>query len=305
MAKLTVRAIEAAKPRAKPYKLTVDTGLHLRVATNGEKRWLVKYVVDGKQREARLPKPYGNGGEGFMGLADAAAENARIQSLARSGIDFQQQAADALAKERQAAEQLRTTLLPFSEMFEEWLKTGVARKDGNAELRRSFAKDVIPVIGGKPVKDMTEHDLRKVLVSIVARGRNRMAVRVYRDLVQVFTWAEKRKPWRELLIEQNPAELLDIEKIVAPSYNINDERERVLSPDELRELQGIFRRMHEVRQSAKDSFNHWRRSRGPSRGSHDKNRTAGVSNSRRYFSRLPAASWFSTVAPSQTLEGSS
>ena len=53
------------------------------------------------------------------------------------------------------------------------------------------------------------------------------------------------------------------------------------------------------------AFNHWRRSSGPSRGSQDRNRTAGVSNSMRYFSRLPAASWFSTVAPSQTLEGSS
>jgi len=252
MAKLTVRAIEAARPRATPYKLTVDTGLYIRVAANGEKRWLVKYVVDGKQREARLPKPYGSGGEGFMGLADATAENARIQSLARSGLDFQQQAADALAKERQAAEQLRATLLPFADMFEAWLATGVRRTDNNAELRRSFQKDVIPAVGNKPVKDLTEHDLRKVLAAIVQRGRNRMAVRVYRDLVQLFTWAEKRKPWRELLIEQNPAELLEIEKIVAPDYDINDERERVLSPDELRELQCIFHDMHEARKNAKD-----------------------------------------------------
>ncbi|MGH8819991.1 MAG: Arm DNA-binding domain-containing protein, partial [Rhodoferax sp.] len=60
MAKLTVRAIETSRPRAKPYKLTVDTGLYVRVAVNGEKRWIIKYVVDGKQRESRLAKPYGN-----------------------------------------------------------------------------------------------------------------------------------------------------------------------------------------------------------------------------------------------------
>ena len=137
-------------------------------------------------------------------------------------------------------------------MFEAWLATGVRRTDNNAELRRSFQKDVIPAVGNKPVKDLTEHDLRKVLAAIVQRGRNRMAVRVYRDLVQLFTWAEKRKPWRELLIEQNPAELLEIEKIVAPDYDINDERERVLSPDELRELQCIFHDMHEARKNAKD-----------------------------------------------------
>ncbi|MFZ3120359.1 MAG: Arm DNA-binding domain-containing protein, partial [Variovorax sp.] len=78
-----------------PYKLTVDTGLYIRVPISGDKRWIVKYVIDGKQREARLPKPYGNSGEGFMTLSAATAENARIQALARDGIDFQVQAAEA------------------------------------------------------------------------------------------------------------------------------------------------------------------------------------------------------------------
>lgn len=86
MAKLTVRALDAAKPKAKPYKLTADKGLYLRVATDGEKRWLVKYTVDGKQREARLKalrqrcRPHA--------LAEAVAENVRIQSMAREGLDF-------------------------------------------------------------------------------------------------------------------------------------------------------------------------------------------------------------------------
>lgn len=252
MAKLTARAIEAAKPRATPYKITVDTGLYIRVAANGEKRWIVKYMVNGKQREARLPKPYGPSGEGLMGLADTTAENARIQSLARAGVDFQEQAAEARAKAREAAEQRTATLLPFASMFEAWLEIGVLRKDGNAELRRSFAKDVLPAIGKKPVKNITEHDLRRVLAAVVTRGRNRMAVRVYRDLVQLFAWAEKRKPWRPLLIEQNPAALLDIKRVVAPGYDISDERDRVLSPDELRELQHIFRDMQQTRQSAQD-----------------------------------------------------
>lgn len=251
MAKLTSKTIEAAKPRSTPYKFAVDTGLHVRVAVNGEKRWVVKYAVHGKQIEARLPKPFGHG-QGFMGLAAASAENARIQSLARAGVDFRQQAADALSKERQEEERLRATLLPFSDMFEAWLENGVRRADDNAELRRAFGKDVLPVIGNKPVKHLTEDDLRGLLIAIVARGRNRMAVRVFRDLVQLFTWAEKRRPWRELLIDQNPAALLEIEKIVSPTYDINDERERVLSPDELRELENVFRHAHEARQAAKD-----------------------------------------------------
>ncbi|VTU16562.1 Prophage CP4-57 integrase [Variovorax sp. SRS16] len=250
MAKLTVKAIESARPKAAPYKLTVDTGLYIRVSTSGEKRWVVKYVLDGKQREARLPKPYGANGAGVMSLADAVTENQRVQSLARAGIDFQEQATEALAQARAEAEQRRlaaekerAALLPFTAMFNEWLDAGVKRKDGNDEIRRAFGKDVLPAIGGKPVKHITDADLRGALAAIVDRKRNRMAVRVYRDLVQLFGWAEKRQPWRALLIEQNPAALLNIETIVSKDYNLDDTRKRRLSPAELRELDGILRAM--------------------------------------------------------------
>ncbi len=38
---LTIKAIEAAKPKEQEYKLTIDRGLYIRVATNGVKTWLV------------------------------------------------------------------------------------------------------------------------------------------------------------------------------------------------------------------------------------------------------------------------
>lgn len=247
MATITIKALEAAtKPRAEEWKFTVEKNLYVRVAPDGARTWLVRYVIDGKQKQARLPKPYGTG-PGCMSLADAVGENQRIQSLARAGVDFQQQVIDAIEKDRAEAEQRRiaaekerATLLPFTALFEEWLAAGVKRKDGNDELRRAFGKDVLPAIGGKPVKHITWSDLDVLLRAIVARGRNRMAVRVYRDLVQLFGWAEKRQPWRALLIEQNPAALINIETIVSADYNLDDTRRRRLSPAELRELRDIL-----------------------------------------------------------------
>jgi integrase len=247
VATITIKALEAAtKPRSEEWKFTVEKNLYVRVAPDGVRTWLVRYVIDSKQKQARLPKPYGTG-PGCMTLADAVSENQRIQSLARAGVDFQQQAIDEIEKaraeadqRRAAAEKERASLLPFNTMFEEWMRDGVRRKDSNAELRRSFDKDVLPAIGDKPVKHITEHDLRALLRTIVERKRNRMAVRVYRDLVQLFGWAEKRQPWRALLIEQNPAALLEIEKIVAPTYSLDDTRKRRLSPSELRELRDIL-----------------------------------------------------------------
>lgn len=243
MARLTVRAIEAARPRAKPYKLAADTGLYIRVAISGEKRWIIKYVVDGKQREARLPKPYGSSGDGFMGLGEATSQNARIQALAREGIDFQAQAIAAKAEAAAEIERKKALNASVRQMFDAWISDGVTRKDGNAELRRSFEKDVLTAIGDKSVKEVTEHDLRALLRAMVKRGVNRMTTRVYNDLVQFFAWAEKRQPWRTLMIEGNPAELLDIDRILPIGTMANTERTRIFSPDEIRELRDIFVKM--------------------------------------------------------------
>jgi hypothetical protein len=95
---LTIKEIEAAKPNNTEYKITVDRGLYIRVATNGVKTWLVRYVVGGRQKQYRLPKPYGTTGDGFMSLVDAKALNASIQALAKSGIDYQEQEAEKLQK---------------------------------------------------------------------------------------------------------------------------------------------------------------------------------------------------------------
>ena len=78
----TIKAIDAEKPKDAEYKFTVDRGLYIRVATSGVKTWLVRYVVDGKQIQYRLPKPYGLSGDGFMSLAEAKNLNSTIQSLA-------------------------------------------------------------------------------------------------------------------------------------------------------------------------------------------------------------------------------
>ena len=78
MAKLTVREAEGLRPRGIEYKVVADRGLYLRVAPDGRKTWLVRYVVDGKQIQTRLPKPFGTSGDAYMSLAQAVAENARI-----------------------------------------------------------------------------------------------------------------------------------------------------------------------------------------------------------------------------------
>jgi integrase len=55
---------------------------------------------------------------------------------------------------------------------------------------------------------------------------------------QALSWAEKRQPWRPLLIAGNPADLITEDSITPPDYK--SERERVLSPAEIQELAQVL-----------------------------------------------------------------
>jgi integrase len=161
------------------------------------------------------------------------SEIERINAEARAKVE-----ADAALKKQIAVEELTV-----QDLFDAWLRDGVNRKDGNAELKRSFNADVLPYIGSKAIKTLTEHELRVVLRAMVKRGVNRAAVVMRNNMTQMFAWAEKRQPWRKLMADGNPMELVEIGKIINAGYDLNNQRDRILSADEIRELHTIFRCM--------------------------------------------------------------
>ncbi|MET4576757.1 tyrosine-type recombinase/integrase [Ottowia thiooxydans] len=141
------------------------------------------------------------------------------------------------------AEQERAQDLPLSAMFTAWVTDGVTRANGNADLKRAFEKDILPAVGAKPVRNITETDLREALRKVGrGRGRGRTAEVLLDNLRQLFNWAEQRQPWRGLLVECNPAELVKLDQIVNDDYD-PDPRDRVLQPAEVCELRDIFAQM--------------------------------------------------------------
>jgi integrase len=234
----TVKEIEAAKPRPSEYKLTIDRGLYIRIATSGVKTWLIRYVVDGKQRQYRLAEPFGQSGKGFMSLAEAKAKNTEIQSLARNGIDFQIQEKQVKAQKEQKADIERVQNLTFSNLYDVWIIDGVNRVDGNEQLIRTFKLHILPELGNTPLKDINDRQLTNLYKKIIASEKHRTAVVVSKSIVQILTWAEKRKPYRALLIDGNPALLADITPLLPNHYT--PERERCLSIDEIKKLQSVF-----------------------------------------------------------------
>lgn len=253
MARLTVRALESLKPKSASYKVTVDRDLYMRVAVDGTKTWLVRYVIAGRQIQVRLPRPYGsNGADGHMSLAQAVAENVRIQALAHDGIDFQLQRAELEKAAKLATSQAETLNTSFRVLFDTWLTDGVSREDGNAELRRTFDKDILPTIGDLPVREVNDGHLLELLRKVGReRGRGRTAERMLSECRQMYGWAIKRQPWRSLLTHGNPAELVELKQVVTQGYEPGI-RERTLSVDELRELRDIFLRTTEAYEESLD-----------------------------------------------------
>jgi integrase len=154
-------------------------------------------------------------------------------------VEAQRQAEAVLREEAERKAQDATV----NDLFDEWLKDGVNRSDGNAELRRCFEKDVLPRVGTMPIRLVTESDLLDVLRGQVSRGVNRTAVLTCKNIQQMFRWAEKRQPWRRLLAEGNPASLVKIKRVVAKGYDIRNIRPRWLRPRELQQLAGVFTEM--------------------------------------------------------------
>jgi len=155
---------------------------------------------------------------------------------AAASIEAQRQVEAVVREEAERKAADATT----QDLFDDWIQHGVKRGDANASLARSFEKDVLPHIGKTAVRLLTEAQLRDVLLGLVDRGVNRTAQLTCTNIQQMFRWAEKRKPWRQLLAEGNPADLLEIEKIVSQDYDLDNVRTRVVSDEELQELSRKF-----------------------------------------------------------------
>ncbi len=231
MGNLTVKQIENAKPKDKPYKLMDGDGLQLRIAVDGIKTWLVRYMLDGKERQYRLPELYGDG-DGRIGLKEAREQATHVRSLARKGIDIQIK----LDNERQAeVERLEIEVAQsktLTDLFEDWVKT-VSRKDKGKELRRSFTRDVFPIAGDLKLGSVHPEHIEEILKVVVARGSNRISVTLFADLKQMFGWAARKRAWKKLF--ENPTEEVELKEILPENY-VGAERTRALSDDEVREL---------------------------------------------------------------------
>jgi integrase len=239
--KWTVKELDAVKEEWKGDILNDSGGLSGEVRVNSGRVSIVfRYAF---KWQGKVAWHY-CGTYPTVDMAIIRAERDKARNLVKSGVDprahkvaLKIEAQAAIQEVIRAEEQKRTETLTFNELYAVWIKDGVNRSDGNKYIRQSFGKHSIPVLGNIELRHLTENHLRDVYRRIISAGKTATAVELSKDIGQMLRWAEKRKPWRTLLIDGNPAELVDIKQLVPRGYT--KERKRVLGIEEIIKLKAI------------------------------------------------------------------
>lgn len=172
-------AIRTAKPREAPYKLADGGGLYLLVRPDNARYWRMDYRWVGKRGTLAF------GVYPTVTLAEAREKRERAKKQLADGIDpAAQRKLDKIAS---ATAQKNT----FRAVGDEWLEK--LRREGRSESTLSKIKWMLdlaePVIGNRPINEISPPVLLEALRRVEARGRYETAGRLRSTCSQVFRYA--------------------------------------------------------------------------------------------------------------------
>ncbi|HEV2517042.1 MAG TPA: integrase arm-type DNA-binding domain-containing protein [Devosia sp.] len=185
---LTDTAIKNAKPRARPYKLSDERGLHLLIQPQGGRLWRMKYRADGADPNGhpkRIEKLLSFGSYPDVTLKAARALRDAARKQLAEGIDPGQ-----LKKEAKIASALGAAN-SFAAVAEEYIQRmeQEGRADATLNKVRWLAAILKPAIGARPVAEVKPHELLAVMKKIEQSGKRETAGRLRSFASRVFRYA--------------------------------------------------------------------------------------------------------------------
>lgn len=162
-------------------KLTDGRGLYLELHKNGSKYWRYKYRCPHTKKEKLLAL----GVYPEVSLSEARAKHAQAHKLVSDGVDPQEHKKEqARVRAQEARNTFRILALEwFEQKKPEWSQKNIDTVASRLE------KDVFPVIGDIPIKQITHQTLLDLANSIKERGANELAKRVVRMCYHIFQYA--------------------------------------------------------------------------------------------------------------------
>lgn len=176
---LTDTVCKASKPKDKDYKLTDANGLYLHVMPTGARYWRYKYRYLGKQKVLAL------GVYPEISLAEAREKHREAHKLVTQGLDPSQE------KQNTKRERILNAENTFEVIAREWYdhSKDVWSENHARTILRRLELDVFPMIGRKPIRDISPPMVLEVIRAIEQRSAFEMARRALQMSGQVFRYA--------------------------------------------------------------------------------------------------------------------
>jgi len=208
---LTAKALKAAKPKEKPYKMHDSGGLFVIIRPNGRKWWRFRYRLAGKTKELSM----GTFPEVTIRQARLARDEAR-QMLAQ-GID---PASVRAARRFVPGGDGEETFMALAREWHERFKTKWSPATA-ARIWRMLERDVLPWIGSRPLTTLQPIDVLSTVRRIEERGAIDTAHRVLSICNQVLRYAVQTgrlqsNPARDLAGALPPAQVTHRAAITDP-----------------------------------------------------------------------------------------
>lgn len=206
---LTDTQLRTLKAREKIYTINDMDGLAVRVLTSGTRTWQFRYQLDGKGHQ------FSFGIYPEITLREARDMRDRARSLLARG-----ECPRSVRKNPQ--EKADDDLVKFADVAKRWqdLRVGrlksESRQGSVSQSQRYLSNEVLPVIGVKPVAEVTRAEVLAILRRIEARGALNVAAKVRTWLSQIF-----RHAIAEGHITLNPASDLDVVALPVPKPRHN------------------------------------------------------------------------------------
>jgi hypothetical protein len=183
--RLTAIGVEQTKARERRFEVPDGgcVGLYLQVQPSGNKRWAVRYRLNGKPQKFTLAAG--------LGLKAARAAATEVLHKVEQGIDpSAEKRAAKVAAEVRAGNTLR--VIAESHMRFEESKPADKRLRTIGQRRRVFERLIFPKLGGLPVAQIKRSEIVWLLDNVQAERGPRMADEVLSVLSILFTWHAKR-----------------------------------------------------------------------------------------------------------------
>ncbi|HCJ5815625.1 TPA: tyrosine-type recombinase/integrase [Escherichia coli] len=170
---LTIKQIDAAKPKDKPYRLLDGNGLYLYVPASGKKVWQLRYKIDGKEKVLTVGK------YPLMSLQEARDKAWMAKKDISVGVDPVK------------AKKLSVKNNSFGSIYHEWYehKKQVWSVGYAKELAKMFKDDVLPLIGPLEIHEIEPMQILEVIRRFEERGAMERANKARCRCGEVFRYA--------------------------------------------------------------------------------------------------------------------